>query len=120
MLEPGKNGKPLDMNRCARCGRVGNDRRTLLHAAGYDMEELGIPFYNVILFHADHDTLTVTREPESVGDIVIQSARCISSGELVPHLFHALRSCKDCRRDWLQMIEAWWGDPILKRIREAR
>ena len=43
---------------CKRCGKVGQDRRTLQMACGYEMNEIGLPFVPLGI----HYTLNVCKE----------------------------------------------------------
>jgi hypothetical protein len=65
--------------RCARCGEVGQDRRTLWMSCLYAMEETGIPF----------DTPDPDASPYHIR-------------------FYTLRVCKACRGQWLAAIKEWF------------
>ena len=107
--------------KCARCGEIGEDRRTLWMACFYAMEELGIPFEDRVLFHADTKDLEKAKEPVAVEvgskkeKIILQSGTVRSSGELTPQQLYTLRVCKECRADWMGAIKAWFEDVVPKQ-----
>jgi hypothetical protein len=108
-----------DQEKCVRCGEAGEDRRTLWMACFYAMEELGLPFEEQILFHADMKDLSPEKEGLSVElpngpkiNLAPGTVKC--SGELTPKGFYTLRVCKACRAEWMQQIKAWFHCP--KRI----
>lgn len=70
------------MERCDRCGQLGEDRRTLWMACFYEMNELDIPFEQKVL-----QTEGATPETKT---------------------FYTLRVCKDCRAAWMEAIQAWF------------
>lgn len=96
--------------KCVRCGEVGEDRRTLWMACFYDMDELGLPFEQKILFHANPEECEEAQEPFTIPNtsIVIQPGTVTCKGELTPHGLFTLRVCKACRGDWLNAIDAWF------------
>jgi len=68
-------------DKCACCGEVGHDHRTLWMACGYNMDELGIPL--------DHkDVAEVTG---------------FNRGGV-----YTLLVCKHCRALWLDAIKVWF------------
>lgn len=87
--------------RCQRCGEVGEDRRTLWMACFYAMGELGLPFEEKTLFHANLEDLEETK------DAAQRAVR--SSGDLTPYGLFTLRVCKECRGDWMSAIKAWFN-----------
>lgn len=101
--------------KCARCGEIGEDRRTLWMACFYAMEELGVPFENQILFHADTKDLEKAKEPVGIEvgsrkeKIILQSGTVRSKGELTPQALYTLRVCKECRADWMDAIKSWYS-----------
>lgn len=99
---------------CIRCGRDGEDRRTLWHACFYEMSEFAVPFQTATLFHADITDLTPSKAPfqftpENGPPITLEAGRVRSTGELIPHKLYTLRVCKRCRGDWLRAIETWFA-----------
>ncbi len=46
--------------RCMRCGAVGQDRRTLWHACGADMANLGIPFERAAVYGSFREQVGTT------------------------------------------------------------
>ncbi len=106
--------------RCARCGELGEDRRTLWMACLYEMAETGVPFKRRTLWQADMADLTRARSPTEldlpVGEdglatrkIALRAGTVHCKGELTPFAFYTLRVCKNCRGDWLDAIRAWFG-----------
>jgi len=100
--------------KCQRCGEDGEDRRTIWVACFYDMTELNMPFETKILFHADIKDLTPLKEAVSADlgngkklNLMAGTVKC--SGELIPHGFHTLRVCKDCRAKWMEFQKMWWS-----------
>lgn len=69
------------MEQCQRCHEVDEDRRTLVMACFYEMDEMGLPFKHQYL-------------PAHIQD--------------QGHKFYTLRVCKDCRADWMHAIENWF------------
>lgn len=97
---------------CDRCGNPGADRRTLWMACFYSMEELGLPFTQRMLFHANTEELEKASEPfaPEIGGqrIVLQSGTVRCSGELRPQSLYTLRVCKRCRGEWMAAIRTWF------------
>jgi hypothetical protein len=71
--------------KCMKCKKEGEDRRTLYMSCFYDMDELAVPFVHEKLYKID----------VPVPDAIIE---CFT-----------IRVCKKCRADWLHMIEAWFN-----------
>lgn len=93
--------------RCARCGVLGHDRRTLWMACFYAMSELGVPFeevgvHGVVLDYQGRDHLGLTKFAVP-GDE--WERRAYTRG-----LF-TLRVCKGCRGEWMTAIETWFRAP---------
>ena len=80
------------MEKCQRCGEVGEDRRTLRMECFYNMAELPIPFtiQNAKL-------LDTKQEIAGFGDMFGSKLN-----------LYTLRVCKDCRSDWMQAIRGWF------------
>lgn len=89
--------------KCARCGVIGQDRRTLFMACLYEMREFGVPFEirgiegRMVKHVRDDPTFGSPRfaEPEE-------------NAESYKHAFYTLLVCKGCRGDWLMAIQAWF------------
>ena len=98
--------------RCARCGEIGEDRRSLWMACFYQMNELKLPLVERVLFHAKTEELTPAKEALKLPDsnIVLQSGTVRSSGELTPQILYTLRVCKGCRSDWMQAQQRWFAE----------
>ena len=73
---------------CQRCKEKDEDRRTLWISCFYDMNELDIPFDN--------------KMP-------------IDLGGRSNYKFYTLRICKDCRADWLRIIQNWFKEEIIQK-----
>lgn len=108
--------------KCVRCGEEGEDRRTLQMACFYAMEELGLPFEQQTLFHAEPKDLELVKPPVTFdfgvlkGLLVLESGTVRSSGELHPKQLYTLLVCKDCRADWMTAIETWFKGPRPLRL----
>ena len=96
--------------RCARCGDVGEDRRTLWMACFYAMHELPVPFELVQV------TGTVQRHIgeralEGIGVTLPMYEEPDAAAKSRPFGFYTLRVCKRCRGDWMAAIAAWFATP---------
>ena len=82
-------------------------------ACFYAMEELDIPFEEVVLLKGNLEELEKADEPVTaeVGEkkITLQSGTVRSNGKLQPIKLYTLRVCKDCRADWMQAIQDWYA-----------
>jgi hypothetical protein len=100
---PEENGEA-----CARCGEVGEDRRTLWMACFYDMAELRVPFeQRQIMGVSTRQTGSVSSHGWDRPVFAEQPA------DAKPHSnkFYTLRVCKDCRGDWMGAIAEWFQNP---------
>lgn len=103
-----------DQDYCARCGaKEGGDLRTLWMACLYEMNELGLPFEEKVLFHAELKDCTPSKPPTSITlsdgqKINLEAGLVKCSGELAPHHFFTLRVCKNCRGEWMEAITRWF------------
>ena len=70
---------------CQRCLEIDEDRRTLMMACFYEMDELMLPFKHQYI-----------------------SSHIQSDG----HKFYTLRVCKRCRADWMLAISAWFEENL--------
>jgi len=73
------------MEACQRCHEVDEDRRTLMMACFYDMDELKIPFRHELIQQHIQD-----------------------SGQK----FYTLRVCKGCRAEWMESQKSWFFNVI--------
>ena len=96
---------------CQRCGRVGEDRRTLYMACFYAMHEFDVPFTQVqitgtVQRHTHDETMTFggVGRPHRFAryEDVDPAAEPQKRG------FYTLRVCKSCRAEWMQAIETWF------------
>lgn len=99
-------------DKCARCGEVGPDGRTLWMACFYDMAELGLPFEQcaldgVYMKKVGDEPLTIGGR--QIGKTPIYEALADS---LAKRSFFTLRVCKDCRADWMTAIKRWFETKI--------
>lgn len=104
-----------DTEQCDRCKSEGHDRRTLWMACFYDMKELGLPFKEKVLFHANLEELTKVKDAMKIDlqggqSLVLAAGTVRSSGELTPHGIYTLRVCKRCRGEWLGAIQKWFKE----------
>jgi len=98
-----------------RCGEIGEDRRTLWMACFYAMEELDIPFEQKILFIADEEDCEPAKDPVVIDlpspenhKLTLEAGTVRCKGELTPRGVYTLRVCKNCRAEWMNMIETWF------------
>ena len=80
----------------------------------YAMGELGLPFEERTLFHANMESLEATKAAATIDlpngkRIVLGPGRVRSDDDLTPHGFFTLRVCKDCRADWMESIRDWFN-----------
>lgn len=110
--------------RCARCGEVDTDRRTLWMSCLYKMDELDVPFETQDLYLVPENEVKSRIEPQSYftirhhldtdkterteGDYHKEIYFVDEQTELNKKLFYKLRVCKQCRGDWMGAIEAWF------------
>jgi hypothetical protein len=96
---------PDGLERCERCGTVGQDRRTLWMACFYAMDELGIPFTQVGLLGI---VLEPTGEIGQYGMPVYKTPHPDWHEKADRRVMFSLRVCKGCRGDWLSAIKTWF------------
>lgn len=96
------------MEKCDKCGKTGEDRRTLWMACFYAMDELPVPFKQVAIrgVHQDH----ISDEESSFfkgikRPIFKDTPEC----EERQYRFYTLRVCKECRASWMDAISAWFS-----------
>ena len=99
--------------KCQRCGEEGEDRRTLWMACFYEMNELGIPFEQKILFHGDIKDMDLAKEATTLTlkdghKINLGGGEVTCRGKLHPQRFYTLRVCKRCRSEWMETIANWF------------
>lgn len=94
--------------KCARCGEVDQDRRTLWMACFYSMEELHVPFEKIAI---SGQVVTVVGEKRMKGfedfPVPVFSE---PDKDKPPDLYqlYTLRVCKGCRADWMGAIKGWY------------
>ena len=96
------------METCDKCGKVGDDRRTLWMACFYAMDELSIPFKQVAIrgVHQDHTSDEESKLFEGVKyPVFTDTPEC----EERQYGFFTLRVCKDCRASWMEAISSWFN-----------
>jgi hypothetical protein len=93
---------------CARCGVLGQDRRTLWMACFYAMNELGVPFKEVGI-HGVLVQLT-GHDPKWGAPQFEEPPGSLENAASTRALF-TLRVCKGCRAEWMRAIEAWYRAP---------
>ncbi len=96
---------------CAKCGVLGQDRRTLWHACFYAMDETGIPFEQLAIHGV---VLKPTGERNQFGSAEFEhppygEQHAVQSNL---HAMFTLRVCKSCRAGWLKAIKAWFRGPV--------
>lgn len=101
--------------KCARCGAVGQDRRTLFMACFYEMLELGVPFEKLGLRGSLTEKVTgQERHPWGQTDTFSQTWRDrdqIDKLDEQLRVFYTLRVCKGCRGAWMNAIKTWFRAP---------
>lgn len=90
---------------CARCGNLGEDRRTLWMACFYAMGELGLPFEEVRL--TGHLGAKTGEVPGMFGS-VSTFAEPAPGEEPRARNFYTMRVCKECRGAWMGAIRDWF------------
>ena len=99
---------------CQRCQEVGEDRRTLRMNCFYDMGELDVPFNLEAVYSVPPTAMTqIIREGTTPEYTTSQAGT-----KLNPSEFFALRVCKDCRADWMGVIEKWFHEKIQRESNE--
>ena len=95
--------------RCAKCGEVGEDRRTLWMACFYAMNELKVPFEQVQVRGTLHDY----KGEKEIGDtgLTVPQFAEEPNGPARDRAFYTLRVCKGCRASWMEAIEDWFSMP---------
>ncbi len=96
--------------KCARCGCVGEDRRTLWMACFYAMHELKVPFEEAQIKGTFAEKIGEEPIPGYFGSVVGITAPKYAPHEGEPRdfPFYTLRVCKRCRAEWMHMIETWF------------
>lgn len=100
--------------RCARCGHVGYDRRTLIVACFYALKELDIPFEETAIEGVWQTKIGERPMEGPLGRLPNGKQRMIPMFEASPkvtqrqHRFYTLRICKDCRGQWMDAMEHWF------------
>lgn len=95
--------------KCQRCGEEGDDRRTLWMACFYQMQELEVPFDEVMVKGIFHKKVG----EEEISPAFPQFKAPIwkkSSEEENKYPFFTLRVCKSCRADWMGAIKNWFNN----------
>lgn len=95
-----------DLEKCARCGESGEDRRTLWMACLYAMGELNVPFAQIAV---QGQICKQNGTKEVIGHHVPTWAE--GEGPSRHHPFFTLRVCKACRGSWMQAIKQWFNTP---------
>ena len=99
------------VEKCARCGEEGEDRRTLWMACFYAMDELDMPLGQCAV-EGVYCEQTGTQVMEIVGRThTIPVFTPIADAEPRKHRLFTLRVCKRCRGDWMGAIEEWFKRP---------
>lgn len=96
-------------DKCARCGEVGDDRRTLWMACLYDMLELKLPFVQkaiqgIVMKHVRDKEIASFK-------VKVPEFEPIEGAEPRQWNFFTLLVCKDCRGEWMEAIAAWFKAP---------
>lgn len=108
--------------KCARCGEVGEDRRTLFMACFYEMSELKVPFERLVIhgqplkqIGTEPDTLYGGDRTRPVFEAPVPNLpsekNLFDKGPCNrDYRFFTLRVCKNCRGSWMNEIELWFND----------
>ena len=95
--------------RCMRCGEIGQDRRTLWHACGADMANLGIPFERAAVYGSFREQVGTTVIRLFYG-FVKPLYRQVIQARQHEYEFYLLTVCKECRGEWLAALRQWYHD----------
>lgn len=96
--------------KCARCGEVEEDRRTLWMSCFYQMDELNVPFDQISIYGENLKLKSFKLKPlfkdgPTVKDFKFEKPK---GKQLDKRTFYTLRVCKDCRADWMDSIQKWF------------
>jgi len=95
--------------KCQCCGEEGNDRRTLWMACFFQMEELSIPFEQVEITGVPRKQIGSEIESLSGMDFKVPVFEQSEHNEEPRKFrFYTLRVCKDCRANWMGVIQDWF------------
>ena len=98
---------------CQRCGKVGEDRRTLWHACFYAMDEYDVPFEQVQI--TGHVCRQIGKEMlHFIGREVPVFAAPDEDEARHDYKFFTLRVCKECRASWMSSIADWFKESPTK------
>lgn len=95
------------MEKCDRCGVIGDDRRTLWMACLYEMRELGIPFELVSLRGSTVEHAVGKENVPPLGMLDKFSTTYVDP-DSTRRVFYTMRVCKGCRSDWMRAIKEWY------------
>ena len=100
--------------KCQRCGERGEDRRTLMHACFYAMDELPIPFKLAAIHGQDieYERTETNRFGNGFPFRTHHFAKPDKDAEGYTHQFFTLRVCKDCRASWMGALESWFKNVV--------
>lgn len=99
---------------CARCGALGDDRRTLWMACLYRMSELGVPFEEFAIHGV---ILTKCGRDPTWGSPLFEDPPSRLEDKAQSRPFYTLTVCKGCRGAWLDAIQEWFRAPIHHAVR---
>ena len=92
------------MERCVKCGKIGQDRRTLWMKCFYAMDELKVPFKQVVI----KGILQEVKKIEKTQFGNFPTFKDVVDAKEDQYKFFTLRVCKECRASWLDTIEKWF------------
>lgn len=99
-----------------KCGQHGEDRRTLYMSCWYAMEELGVPFEQLLiqggLFPLEgFDEWSMHPDDSRYPKHKIPRYSKTPSNSKFERGFYTLRVCKSCRSSWMTAIKNWFNTP---------
>lgn len=101
----------IDDDVCQRCKQEMNgDGRTLWMACFYAMNELGLPFDELEI--TGKVGFKVGEEALPTSGIKVPKFQIPQEAKENGHRFFTLRTCKDCRAEWMNAIKEWFEAPM--------
>ena len=104
----------MSEGKCARCGEIGDDRRTLWMSCLYDMSELGIPLEQRSVrgtVHAYEGERPILEPANGFPGLSAPVFADEPMGDPVALSTYTIKVCKPCRADWMRAIRDWYVDP---------
>lgn len=102
-------------NKCQKCGKEGEDRRTLWMACFYQMNELNIPFTEKMINGTLYEKIgekKIKFSPNSTFEhtVPVFDNKPYDEDDKYEYRFYTLWVCKSCRADWMGKIKEWYNE----------